>query len=202
MVLHFLLNVVQPPALLNLQHYLPKQHTVHLINKKWPVSFFDHTGRLLDLKTQSNLILNTDPLGVLLRNFFHYYARYGLGVIAGGFDWATDVLSLRTPGGLLRKEDKGWVRAETTLSEEQVEVRQRYVLAIEDPFETEHNVARTVTGSGAWAIKNEFRRAWRIVATIGNENLPVDGGLLDEFVEGNGVVDNIVTVGGLAIRGR
>ena len=193
MVLHFLLNVVQPPALQNLQHLLPKDHTVHLVNNKWPVSFFDNTAQLLHLKSQPHWILNTDPLGVLLRNFFHYYARYGPDVIAGGFDWTTYVVSLRTPGGLLRKEHKGWVRAETTLSEELVEVRQRYVLAIEDPFEIEHNVARTVTGLGARAIKDEFRRAWRIVATIGNDKVPMDGGLLDEFVEGEGMGDDVVS---------
>jgi terminal uridylyltransferase len=196
MVLHFLINVVQPPALHNLQHFLPEHHTVRLINNKWPVSFFDKTAQLLQLKSQSNWIINPDPLGVLLRNFFHYYARYGPEVIAGGFDWATYVISVRTPGGLLLKKDKGWVRAETTLSDELVEVRQRYVLSIEDPFEIEHNVARTVTGPGAAAIKNEFRRAWRIIATIGNENLPVDGELLDEFVEERGVGNNVV--GGVA----
>lgn len=193
MVLHFLLNVVQPPALQNLQHFLPKDHTVHLINNKWPVSFFDNTTQLIHLKSQPHWILNTDPLGVLLRNFFHYYARYGPDVIAGGFDWTTHIVSLRTPGGLLHKEDKGWVRAETTLSEELIEVRQRYVLAIEDPFEIEHNVARTVTGPGARAIKDEFRRAWRIVATVGNEKVPVDGGLLDEFVEREEVSDDVVS---------
>jgi len=192
MVLHFLLNVVQPPALHNLQHFLPNHHTVHLVNNKWPVSFFDNTAQLLQLKSQSNWILNSDPLGVLLRNFFHYYARYGPEVIAGGFDWTNNVISLRTPGGLLFKKDKGWVRAETTLSEELVEVRQRYVVSIEDPFEIEHNVARTVTGPGAAAIKNEFRRAWRIVATIGNGHLPVDGELLDEFVEERQASDNVV----------
>jgi len=186
MVLHFLINVAQPPVLQNLQHILPQAHTFHLANSKWPVSFFDDTGQLLRLKTQPYWILNADPLGVLLRNFFHYYARHGPDVIAGGFDWATHVLSLRTRGGLLSKMEKGWVQAETTLSEEGFEVQLRYVLAIEDPFELDHNVARTVTWPGRQAIREEFRRAWRIVATVGNEKVPVDGGLLDEFVDGEG----------------
>ncbi|KAI0482149.1 hypothetical protein GGR56DRAFT_618775 [Xylariaceae sp. FL0804] len=47
------------------------------------------------------------------------------------------------------------------------EVRHRYLLAIEDPFELEHNVARTVTHNGIVAIRDEFRRAWRIIQSAG-----------------------------------
>ena len=43
------------------------------------------------------------------------------------------------------------------------EIRHRYLLAIEDPFETDHNVARTVTHHGIVSIRDEFRRAWRII---------------------------------------
>ncbi|KAG8428128.1 hypothetical protein J3459_006026 [Metarhizium acridum] len=49
------------------------------------------------------------------------------------------------------------------------EVRQRYLLAIEDPFELDHNVARTVTHSGIVSIRDEFRRAWRLIQTAGSE---------------------------------
>lgn len=47
------------------------------------------------------------------------------------------------------------------------EVRYRYLFAIEDPFELDHNVARTVTHSGIVAIRDEFRRAWRIIRNAG-----------------------------------
>jgi terminal uridylyltransferase len=43
------------------------------------------------------------------------------------------------------------------------EVRHRYLLAIEDPFELDHNVARTVTHQGIVAIRGEFRRAWNLI---------------------------------------
>ncbi|KAI1491237.1 hypothetical protein F5X96DRAFT_483857 [Biscogniauxia mediterranea] len=43
------------------------------------------------------------------------------------------------------------------------EVRHRFLFAIEDPFELDHNVARTVTHNGIVAIRDEFRRAWRII---------------------------------------
>lgn len=61
------------------------------------------------------------------------------------------------------------------------EVRHRYLLAIEDPFELDHNVARTVTHNGIVSIRDEFRRAWRIIQGAGfgrkDEDLlqPVDG---------------------------
>ncbi|KAH7327831.1 hypothetical protein B0I35DRAFT_2204 [Stachybotrys elegans] len=47
------------------------------------------------------------------------------------------------------------------------EVRHRYLFAIEDPFELEHNVARTVTHNGIVSIRDEFRRAWRIIQAAG-----------------------------------
>ena len=47
------------------------------------------------------------------------------------------------------------------------EVRNRYLFAIEDPFEIEHNVARTVTHNGIVSIRDEFRRAWRIIKAAG-----------------------------------
>lgn len=58
------------------------------------------------------------------------------------------------------------------------EVRHRYLFAIEDPFELDHNVARTVTHNGIVAIRDEFRRAWRIIRNAGkaqqNEDLLQD----------------------------
>lgn len=58
------------------------------------------------------------------------------------------------------------------------EVRHRYLFAIEDPFELDHNVARTVTHSGIVSIRDEFRRAWRIIKLAGHvgsqENLLED----------------------------
>jgi terminal uridylyltransferase len=48
------------------------------------------------------------------------------------------------------------------------EVRHRYLFAIEDPFELDHNVARTVTHNGIVSIRDEFRRAWRIIKSAGN----------------------------------
>lgn len=43
------------------------------------------------------------------------------------------------------------------------EVRHRYLVCIQDPFELDHNVGRTVNHQGICAIREEFRRAWRIL---------------------------------------
>jgi hypothetical protein len=112
---------------------------------------------------------NKESVGTLLRGFFEYFSHEGNHVVSGGFHWGTDVLSLRTLGGLVPKRTKGWTGAKTTIvqssttEQESKEIRHRYLFAIEDPFEIEHNVARTVTHSGICAIRNEFRRAWRII---------------------------------------
>ncbi|KAH8601594.1 hypothetical protein B0O99DRAFT_196068 [Bisporella sp. PMI_857] len=77
--------------------------------------------------------------------------------------------------------------------EEVKEIRHRYLFAIEDPFEVDHNVARTVTHDGIVQIRDEFRRAWRIISNIGREQReellePVsakrgDGGGLQELLD-------------------
>jgi hypothetical protein len=64
----------------------------------------------------------------------------------------------------------------------QNEVRQRYLFAIEDPFEVDHNVARPVTHMGIVALRDEFRRAWRILLSVGNGR-PPEGDLFASIVE-------------------
>lgn len=64
----------------------------------------------------------------------------------------------------------------------QNDVRHRYLFAIEDPFELDHNVARTVDHNGIVAIRDEFRRAWRIIAAVGREEQP-EGELLASLQE-------------------
>jgi len=64
----------------------------------------------------------------------------------------------------------------------QQEVRQRYLFAIEDPFELDHNVARPVTHNGIVTIRDEFRRAWRILLCIGSGKQP-EGELFAQMEE-------------------
>lgn len=177
MVLHYLVNVENPPVLPNLQHEAEAYNIPPTMVDNYEVRFFNREDLIQSRASQGAITQNNEPLGKLLVGFFKYYA-----VNAGGFFWTRDVLSLRTPGGILTKDEKGWTGARTEIGETK-EVRHRYLFAIEDPFETTHNVARTVTHNGICAIRDEFRRAWRIISAVGRNREEPEGGLFDELTE-------------------
>ena len=178
MVLHYLINVVRPPVLINLQQ-TPYAFTDELSAKiveleGHNVQFLRNEAVIETLVKRNAITQNTESVGSLLCGFFRYYARQGYGNSAGGFAWTSDVLSLRTIGGIVTKSAKGWTGAKTETVElkgpgpqQTKDIRQRYLLAIEDPFETEHNIARTVVHSGIVAIRDEFRRALTLVENAG-----------------------------------
>lgn len=213
MVLHYLVNIVQPFVCPNLQQLAPQPSPYvqpdimerRLASLGFNVQFWRNEQEIMDLAHANQLNHNTDSLGHLLRGFFEYYAYGGNMTNSNvkGFDWGRDVLSLRSPGGLLTKQLKGWTGAKTVLEPrgsggaivpgsapsaplqpgmnaspakqapanragEVKEIRHRYLFAIEDPFEVDHNVARTVTHNGIVSIRDEFRRAWRIIKSAGN----------------------------------
>jgi DNA polymerase sigma len=194
---------------------------------------------------------NHDSVGVLLRGFFEYFAQNGQmsTVNNRGFDWGREVLSLRTIGGILTKQEKGWVGAKTVVEtttiaapltpsmatqaeaisnpeaspgeqelevqtpkmqmktmEETKEIRYRYLFAIEDPFELDHNVARTVTHNGIVSIRDEFRRAWRIIRGVGKTYEGQEGGLLDPVTNGGetkgGLQELLTIIHGPAPKGQ
>lgn len=208
MVLHYLVNVVQPFVCPNLQQVAPPGAVPGAPNfpeaimlKGYRVHFWRNENEILHLAMNRQLNGNGQSIGQLLRGFFEYYAQSGMmSTVPGkGFDWGRDVLSLRTMGGLLSKQEKGWTGAKTVYQAQEThegapsqnapaqpqdtptaapaapvpktpevkEVRLRYLFAIEDPFELDHNVARTVTHNGIVSIRDEFRRAWRIIQAAG-----------------------------------
>lgn len=236
MVLHYLTNVARPYVCPNLQLMAPpvppnlSQHQIEsTVNCKGrDVRFWRDEEQIKSAVQRRELSSNVDSVGYLLRGFFEYYAQNNLMSTyqTRGFDWGRDVLSIRSPNGLLSKQEKGWTGAKTVLEvrgsdkptatepglqqanptaspvhnngpvidppqpspsadtmpatkkSEVKEVRHRYLFAIEDPFELDHNVARTVTHQGIVAIRDEFRRAWRIIRNAGKsgpqENLLQD----------------------------
>ncbi|TVY81984.1 Terminal uridylyltransferase cid1 [Lachnellula suecica] len=229
MVLHYLVNVAQPFVCPNLQAvnkdpppYLPPAEIeARSVCNGCDVRFWRNEAEIKNLAEKKMLNHNHDSVGMLLRGFFEYYAQAGpmTTVQNRGFDWGREVLSLRTQGGILTKQEKGWVGAKTVYEtsavapptpspstakhpitpktesttpensdakpakpqpkvEETKEIRHRYLFAIEDPFELDHNVARTVTHNGIVSIRDEFRRAWRIIRAVGKPDQR-DGGLLD-----------------------
>lgn len=159
MVLHYLMNVTNPPVVPNLQglahgHLWGQPPTRS--SEGHDIEFTHDLDQIRDyMATQPR---NQNSLGALLQGFFRYYATHD------GFNWTQDVISIRTPGGILSKQAKGWTGAKWTGNKQNV--RLRYLLAIEDPFELEHNVARTVGHNGIKAIRDEFRRSWSMIQGI------------------------------------
>ncbi|KAF2262444.1 hypothetical protein CC78DRAFT_534774 [Lojkania enalia] len=190
MVLHYLINIAWPPVLPNLQQAALVSNPVirnGSVDKKvqgWSVVFWADEGQIQRDAQAGRLTRNTQSVGELLCGFFQYFANlnqsYKFGPRPPMFHWVTEVLCLRQPGGVRSKQEKGWTAARTTVVGGK-EVRHRFLFAIEDPFEWEHNVARTVTHNGIVAIRDEFRRAWRILEAIGHGMTP-EGGLFDEVV--------------------
>lgn len=231
MVMHYLINVTRPAVCPNLQLMAPQieqpmspeqiESTIEC--KGRDIRFWRDADEISNAAQQGRLAQNTDSIGLLIRGFFEYYAQNNM-LSAGhmrGFDWGRDVISIRTHGGLLSKQEKGWTGAKTVLEvrpadvpsvdadmrhnqtggategqanrqsggtmgalvspnptpsaktthdrgkSEVKEIRHRFLFAIEDPFELDHNVARTVTHNGIVSIRDEFRRAWRIIKNAG-----------------------------------
>jgi DNA polymerase sigma len=232
MMLHYLVNIAQPFVCPNLQqlarppdpNLTPQQVEETVRCKGRDIQFWRDEAEIMHLARNNVLTQNRETVGQLLRGFFEYYAKGGSPmstVPCRSFDWGRDVISLRTHGGLLSKQAKGWTGAKTVVEVQSAaappgqanstpnpdpsnapgpapapdtaaataeavppqtgpqqtqpqnkpvevkEVRYRYLFAIEDPFELDHNVARTVTHAGIVNIRDEFRRAWRIIRNAG-----------------------------------
>lgn len=134
MVLHYLINVANPPVLPNLQ--LWDSNGSHIeerrIVDRYNVCFWRNEEEISALAAQGKLMNNYDPLGSLLRDFFHYYAATGVEVVNYGFSWFHDALSLRTRGGLIPKKSKGWVAAKTSFTKNHVSRSFFYCLVVLD----------------------------------------------------------------------
>ncbi|KAI4864785.1 hypothetical protein F4820DRAFT_324900 [Hypoxylon rubiginosum] len=248
MVLHYLINVAEPFVCPNLQQLAPPDPNLPAealegvaTCRGRNVRFWRDEQEIQRLARLGQLNQNRESVGSLLRGFFEYYAQSNMMSTSQkrGFDWGRDVLSLRTHGGLLSKQEKGWTGAKTVVQfeagappnpaeaessnilqspgggnvrhqvptqaqteplaspdgapitpigqstkiREVKEVRHRFLFAIEDPFEHEHNVARTVTHNGIVSIRDEFRRGWRIIRYAGKAGQAAEDLLEDAKVE-------------------
>ncbi|KAK3649669.1 hypothetical protein LTR56_006629 [Elasticomyces elasticus] len=184
MVLHYLVNIARPPVLPNLQSpWRPNAHCTPAGAMRtecdgWTVDFWRNEDEIVAALNGGQMSTNTETLGSLLEGFFRYNSSMGGGP---QLQWTQQVLSLRSPSGILTKDEKGWVKAVTQEGDGK-KVQHRYLFCIEDPFELEHNVARTVTHFGIVAIRDEFRRARRILTAVGFGQA-VEGKLFEELVE-------------------
>ncbi|TIA74594.1 hypothetical protein E3P91_00882 [Wallemia ichthyophaga] len=162
LVIFFLTHVKQPPVLPNLQR-IPPIRPVSPESASYDgrnIYFFDDVALL----RQEWSSANTQSVGELLWEFFRFYAK--------DFNYTHDVISIRTQGGILSKDAKGWVQ-DLEVDGASEFARDRNRLSIEDPFDTSYNVARTVTADGLYTIRGEFMRASRMLQTVGKvDTLP------------------------------
>ncbi|MCJ1281230.1 Zinc finger, CCHC domain-containing protein [Xylographa opegraphella] len=195
MVLHYIVNVANPPLAPNLQmawKAAPKEKLEENEYNGCDIRFWRSEREIRIAANRGQLTTNRQSLGSLLRGFFQYFAHESTEFLRDrqflghGFSWSYNVLSLRTYGGLLTKKEKGWTGARTetieptAIGQEAKEVKHRYLFAIEDPFEIDHNVARPVAHHGIVAIRSEFRRAHKLILNAGFSN----GVAVDLFEEG------------------
>ncbi|KAK4048449.1 hypothetical protein OIV83_004795 [Microbotryomycetes sp. JL201] len=153
LVIHFLAQVKKPPVLPNLQQ-LPLTKSVPLQELELDgndVTFFDD----LDTLPQVWQCTNYDNVGDLLIEFFRYFSK--------DFTYNLSVISIRSEAGCLTKESKGWLH--DTEYDPDVIIRDQYRLCIEDPFQLDYNVGRTVTRDGLYTIRGEFMRAFRLLTS-------------------------------------
>ncbi|KAE8145047.1 hypothetical protein BDV25DRAFT_134131 [Aspergillus avenaceus] len=161
MVIHYLTNVANPPLVPNLQllHHVPTGPDD--TNSVEHTPFFNNETKLRGLALNNVKFGNRQTVGDLLRGFFAYYGSCGRAIPLGSFNWARDVVSIRTQGGILTKRAKCWNIPKTDESGHSLQ----FLMAIEDPIE-HHNVGRTVTQRGLQAIKAEFTRAQEIIRKV------------------------------------
>ena len=177
MVLHFLINVVKPPVLPNLQRQLSirrggSPYTPGNCEGR-NIRFWRDEAAIENAVLHGEWNFNTESIGSLLRGFFEYYYNPKAKFQKKRFTWGREVISIRSCGGIVSRQSKGWASAEITQTptffpwEKPIEVRERYLLCIEDPFETDRNIGRAISFPGLCKMKTEFKRAHRIIEHLG-----------------------------------
>jgi terminal uridylyltransferase len=181
MAIHYLMNVVDPPLVPNLQLLCPPftEQSNGAGFGEHDARFFNNEAKLRGRAWYNKTFGNQQSVGELVRGLFAYYGSHNRTAPSGGFNWVQNVISIRTRGGILSKLGKGWNTAKTDEDGTQL----RFLIAIEDPFEHSHNVGRTVTDKGLKAIRAEFSRAQTVIRGI--QEIP---GVGWEWRMGNGEV--------------
>ncbi|EGX52268.1 hypothetical protein AOL_s00043g57 [Orbilia oligospora ATCC 24927] len=164
MVAHFLINIVKPPVLPNLQLIPPDPDTPEseLRQDGFDIWYFKDIAKI----TSGELLpdgKNEMGLGQLIYEFFQYFTT--------NFNFVSEVVTIRSLGGVMYKQHKGWTSARERVGETTT-YQDRYLLALEDPFEITHNVGRTCGGPGVRRIRGEMQRAAQIIRKISTQAAP------------------------------
>ena len=125
-----------PPALPVLQGEGAAPHDVDAVVGAWRARYASDAARFRDACARSPA-----TLADLVWAFFEYWAWH--------HDYSGAVVSVRT-GGWVTKAAKDWTRRIGS---------ERHLVGIEDPFETAHDLGRTVDRATAGVLQKEFERA-------------------------------------------
>ncbi|KAK2865098.1 hypothetical protein FQN49_003913 [Arthroderma sp. PD_2] len=163
MLLHYLMNVVVPPVIPNL-HKCTRKNIKEAQRSQGDEDFFwCNPKEIAKEAARGKLTLNGQSTASLLRGFFAYYSTpyyaiepFTKNKFVTRFNWRDSVISIREPTS---KMAKNWTTCRRTIAGNIY----RYVLAIEDPIKTDHNVASMVTTLGVYLIRDEFARASHII---------------------------------------
>ena len=119
MVLHYSINVCQPPVIPNLQcgdHHIvasalaqcePEEVEGH------DATFWRNEPAIADAREQGHLTSNKESVATLWLGFFQYFSSERIPGRPPPLHWINDAISLRHLGGTCPKKDLGWVSAET-----------------------------------------------------------------------------------------
>lgn len=165
LVIHYLQNLANPvlPVLQDPRQFPDVTLTQNIVDgldaHNYDCSYFDNVNSLQG-GSPSFTTTNTESVGELLVGFFKYYAFE--------FDFGQDVISIRLmPQSIreLRKKDEGEVTRYLNKKEKGWTnyAQVRNAMCIEDPFETNFNVARTCTHEGLAQIQYELVRAYHML---------------------------------------
>lgn len=124
---------------------------------EWNGYFYQ--GKITPLPRKS-----VESLGVLLVEFFYFYAFE--------FEYKNTVVSIRKAPILLTKQEKGWTRALVRESGK-FQKNELFSFCVEDPFNLNHNLARTSSVSNIYDLKQEFKRAHSIISTLKDANTAI-----------------------------
>ncbi|EEP77707.1 predicted protein [Uncinocarpus reesii 1704] len=157
MLLHYLMNVVKPPVIPNLQ-----LSNIGLRNLEWveghETFFWDNFEEIAKASRKGKLTCNHQPGAELLRGFFTYYSpkeyngNYRFSRFPK-FNWKYHVVSVRSPG-LTLKEQRNW----DTFNFRPDGTRSWHFLAIEDPFNPNNNITKDINAETVYLIREEFER--------------------------------------------
>lgn len=164
MLLHYLINVASPPVVPNLQGCDAGSKELQWVNG-CEVFFWRNQREIAREAEKGNLTMNHQSTASLLRGFFHFYSgpRHGpqaCHLFRHHFCWADEVVSIRGSRPLF-KTVKDW----TAFKKNPNGGGSYYMLAIEDPFEINQNVAKMIDGKSADLLKAEFQRANKLIKT-------------------------------------